>query len=269
MLTDNSLDKAVVARMLSLPSVEYLSELSDEVDPQAIFTAREFVADYLAQQLQTELLACYQDNQKPYAYSAKAIARRALKNVCLQYLMRLDNKNMLTVCKIQLKTSDNMTDTSAALNALVNSCHSGEANTALSEFYRRWEADALVLDQWFVLQASAKGKEALGRIKSLEQHPAFSMTNPNKVRSLIGVFASRNLAFHDESGSGYAYLADKVLELNGFNPQIAARLVTPLTRWKKFKSNLSVLMRKELERIQGEPELSKDVYEVVSKSLAV
>ena len=161
-----------------------------------------------------------------------------------------------------------MTDRQAALVALVNSPFEQQREAALADFAERWAAYPLVMDQWFSVQAVASQPGALERVEKLMEHPLFTLRNPNKVRALIGAFVNQNLAnFHAIDGSGYAFLADRIIELDRSNPQIASRLVTPLSRWRKFDDERQALMRAQLSRILAE-KLSPDVYEVVSKSLA-
>jgi aminopeptidase N len=164
-----------------------------------------------------------------------------------------------------------MTDVAAALRLMVNSEIKGAAElstNALADFYQKWQHEALVVDQWFSVQATSVLPGTLARVKELMQHPAFDIKNPNKVRALIGAFCGQNaLHFHDISGAGYEFLADRILQLNTLNPQIASRLLTPLTRWKKYNPTRQALMRAQLERIAADTTLSKDVYEVVVKSL--
>ncbi|MCF7981335.1 MAG: aminopeptidase N [Pseudomonadales bacterium] len=269
-IQDESLDKAMVARMLTLPSEAYLSELSAQVDPQAIHAVRQYVRTELARQLQAELLDCYQENQNPGCYRPQAqdIAQRSLKNICLHYLMLLKDPEILALCQNQFQVSGNMTDTHAALTALVHSDYVVEGDEALNRFYQQWRKDPLVIDQWFSIQASNPAADTFNRVKALLKHEAFSMKNPNKVRSLIGVFCHQNMVgFHRQDGAGYAFLADRVLELDAMNPSIAARLLIPLTRWRHYIPSLSQLMKKELERISVKETLSKDVFEIASKSL--
>ena len=164
-----------------------------------------------------------------------------------------------------------MTDVSAALRLLVN-CEMPEAaplrQKALQDFYTRWQHEALVVDQWFSVQAGSVLPGTLDQVLSLMQHPAFDIRNPNKVRALIGAFCGQNaLHFHEISGAGYEFLAERILQLNALNPQIASRLLTPLTRWRKYDDTRQRLMRVQLQRIAAEPDLSSDVYEVVVKSL--
>jgi len=168
----------------------------------------------------------------------------------------------------QLREADNMTDRMGALRALVNSEYADERNQALAGFYEQFQSDPQVVEQWFSVQSSSDRAGQLPQIHALLSHAAFDWKNPNKVRSVIGVFAGQNLAaFHNPDGSGYSFLADQVCRLDDSNPQIAARLVTPLTRWKKFAPAYSSLMRSALERIRDKAGLSADLYEVVHKSL--
>ena len=231
------------------------------------------MADVLAKTLAGKFATLYDLNNsaEPYRADATGIARRALKNTCLAYLMRTQNTHWLETCQAQFDNADNMTDVSAALRLLVN-CAMPEAEkvreSVLASFYSKWQHEALVVDQWFSIQATSSLPGALERVRELMQHEAFSIKNPNKVRALIGAFCGQNaLHFHDISGAGYEFLADRIIQLNALNPQIASRLVTPLTRWKKYDNKRQALMRTQLQRISKEKTLSKDVYEVVAKSL--
>jgi aminopeptidase N len=163
-----------------------------------------------------------------------------------------------------------MTDQMAALRCLVNSDSKlaiDLANASLKAFYDKWKDEPLVVDQWFMVQASCQREGTLSRVKELLQHEAFEIRNPNKVLSLIRAFCGQNyIGFHHASGEGYEFLADRVLEIDKFNPQIAARLLAPLTRWKKFDPKRQNMMQAQLLRIKAETNLSKDVFEVVDKS---
>ena len=145
-----------------------------------------------------------------------------------------------------------------------------EADQALNMFYNQWKHEPLVVDQWFVTQALYPGEESLERVKALCRHRAFDIKNPNKVRSLIGVFSSQNhIQFHHVGGKGYEFLADSIIQLDQINPQIAARMMTPLTRWKKFDCKRQALMQAQIQRVKETPNLSKDVFEVAEKSSVV
>lgn len=273
LLEDRSLDQAMVAEMLSLPTENYLVEISQVADPEAIHAARHFIRQQLAKQLRHLFLARYQENreiskQTAYSPTAEHTARRSLQNMALSYLMLIEDSELLALCVDQFKQSDNMTEQLAALNALVNSSYENEKQQALMDFYEQFADDPLVIDQWFMLQATSQQGDSLARVTQLMEHNAFTIKNPNKVRSLIGAFANNNLTgFHQKNGAGYRFLADQVLVLNKLNPQIASRLLTPLTRWRKYDVERQALMKAELARIMSSEKLSSDVYEIVSKSL--
>jgi aminopeptidase N len=160
-----------------------------------------------------------------------------------------------------------MTDRLAALGLLTNS-RTAERETALAAFHARYRHDALVLDKWFATQALSTRADTLDQVIALSRHPDFSRTNPNRFRSLIGSFGANQARFHAADGAGYAFLADEVIAVDTINPQTAARMVQPLTRWRRFTAARADLMRAELQRILAQPDLSKDVYEVASKGLA-
>ena len=273
-LNDESLDQAMVAEMLSLPGEAYLTEISDVADVEAIHVAREFARQQLADKLFEGLWSRYQANRElskrtPYVAAAEHFARRALQNIALSYLMLSGKPEVLAATLDQFDTSDNMTERLTALAVLVNSPFEAQKAQALAVFAETFKDNPLVMDQWFSVQAGSPLPGGLARVKALMEHPAFNLKNPNKVRALIGAFAGQNLInFHAADGSGYRFLADLVIQLNGFNPQIASRQLAPLTRWRKYDSARQALMKAELERIRASGELSSDVFEVVSKSLA-
>jgi aminopeptidase N len=275
-LNDRTLDEAMVALLLTLPSEAYLSEISTVIDVDAIHHARHTLAVFIAKNLHEMFSERYQKLRAinvVYQASAEQIAQRSLKNVLLDYLMLNDTSDMagtLEQCYTQFSASNNMTDTMAALKVLVHSpllIASEYQQKALSAFYDKWQHEALVVNQWLSVQATVPHASTLEKVKALMTHECFSMKNPNKVRALIGAFTQNLVAFHQESGEGYQFLAEQVIALNTTNPQIAARIITPLTRWKKYDVDRQTLMRAYLTKIQQTPHLSKDVYEVVSKSL--
>ncbi|EHJ91286.1 aminopeptidase N [Vreelandella boliviensis] len=262
-------DKAVLAEMLTLPSEAYIAEQQPIVDVDAIHAAREFVRQSLAVALRDEFLAIYEANvtEQQYAPTPEQIAQRSLKNVALSYLMSIEDEQGLALCEAQFSSDHNMTDVRQALTLLVHSDRDDLASPALKAFGEKWAHDPLVMDQWFTVQVSRPQADVLERVKYLMQHPAFSLKNPNRVRALVGAFAQNRVNFHRLDGQGYQLLADVVIELNRLNPEIAARLITPLTRWQRFDETRQALMRSELERIKQQP-LSSNVYEVVEKALA-
>ena len=270
---DPALDKAMIAHMLVLPAASYLTQLSEVANIDAIHQARSLVRNTIAKKLGGLLLSVYKMNQKKVAYEANAeqIAERSLKNVALAYLMQPDDTEMVQLCVGQFTTANNMTDTSAALRSLVGSAADAAQapkKKALADFYNRWVNEALVVDQWFAIQASCPLPGTLDQVKELMSHEAFDIKVPNRMRAVIGQFAAANMMnFHAADGGGYVFLADQVIELNAINPQMAARILAPLTRWKKFDTGRQVKMKDELQRILDVDGISPDVYEIVTKSL--
>ncbi|MEQ6889859.1 aminopeptidase N [Halomonas sp. CS7] len=263
-------DKAVLAQMLTLPSEAYIAEQQPLVDVDAIHAARTFVKQSLALALRDDFLRVFEENRSeaPYAPEPEQIAARSLKNVALSYLMAIEDEAGLELAQAQFAANHNMTDVRHALTLLVHGSRGDIADPALKAFGEKWAHDPLVMDQWFSLQVTRPQADVLDRVKFLMAHPAFSLKNPNRVRALIGAFANQNpVNFHRADGAGYRLLADTVIELNRLNPEIAARLITPLTRWARFDEARQELMKAELERIRAE-ELSPNVYEVVEKALA-
>jgi aminopeptidase N len=271
-VNDADIDKAMVSQLLSLPVLGSLIEQAVEADVEALHAARESLLNAIATEFKAEFVSVVSSIEEASEYSADAesVAKRSLKNLCLGFLARTNDEHWLNHCYENFSRGDNMTNQSAALRILVNNgSELGRALSAkaLAEFYTQWHQEPLVVDQWFVIQAMAQTEGALDRIKALMDHEAFSLRNPNKVRSLIGAFCAQNhLGFHHESGSGYEFLADQVLVLDKLNPQIASRQLTPLTRWKKYDPARQALMQTQLMRIKAQAGLSKDVFEIVEKS---
>jgi aminopeptidase N len=268
LLSDASLDPAMVALVLALPSQAYLSELANPIYPAAIKQARQYLKAQLANTLAEDFERVYREHSISGEYQATAedIAHRSLKNMALSYWVETKDETAHRIVSEQFQSANNMTDQFSALSIAVNSQHE-KAAELLAAFYEQWKDEPLVVNKWLMLTASQEHDAALATVKGLMEHPAFDLKNPNKVRSVLGGFGQSMSGFHKEDGSGYRFLADQIILLNKRNPQIASRLCTPLTRWKKLQPELSVKMKAELERILSE-ELSKDVYEVVSKSLA-
>jgi len=271
-LTDSSVDKAMVAQLLSLPTVGFLIERAEVADVESIHAVREFLLNGLANRFSSVFFEVYKDNVTTAEYSADAdsIARRSLKNLALSFLMRSANGDALELAQQQFVEAENMTDQLSGLRCLVNSAAEAAAplkQAALDSFFKQWSHESLVVDQWFVVQAVCQLPGSLHNVRQLLDHPNFDVRNPNKVRSLIGAFCSQNhVGFHDSTGEGYEFLADQVLVLDKLNPQIASRLLTPLTRWRKFDTRRQALMQAQLQRIKAHGDLSKDLFEVVEKS---
>ena len=268
-LQDESLDPAFRELVLTLPSETMIAEQMEVIDPHAIHVARQFLRRSLARELRDELLAVYRSHQTPGAYSpdAASAGRRALKNVALSYLAELDDEEAMALARQQDEDANNMTDRLAALSAILNSAAPGKSE-ALQRFYTEFEQEALVIDKWFTLQATARNAD-VNTVRTLTEHPAFTLKNPNRARSLIFSFCNGNpSAFHALDGNGYAFWAEQVIALNGSNPQVAARLARSLDRWRKYTPALQEKMRLALQQVAGTPKLSRDVAEVITKALA-
>jgi aminopeptidase N len=269
-LAEQRLDRALVAEALMLPSESYLADRLQSIDVDAIHESRQSMRVGLAHALDEELRQVYRANlsNEPYRYDAESAGRRSLKNVCLSYLMELNDAELRGWCMSQFQQADNMTDVLSAL-ACFTHIDCPEREQAIAEFYDRWKHDTLVLDKWFSLQALSHLPGTLGSVEKLMEHPAFDIRNPNKVRSLIGAFCHGNqVRFHDASGAGYRFLSDRVIQIDALNPNVAARLMGSFSRWRKFDAGRRERMQTELERILATTKLSKDVYEIASKTLA-
>ncbi|MCW5622369.1 MAG: DUF3458 domain-containing protein, partial [Burkholderiales bacterium] len=268
-LADAGRDAAFTAEALGLPSEAYVGEQMQEVDPDAIHEARLQLRRHIAQKLRGELLATYQAYSVPVAYSPDAgpAGQRALKNLCLSYLMELEEEPVRALCLRQFDGADNMTDAMAALTALANS-NAPERQPVLERFYARWQHEPLVVDKWLAVQAGARLPDTLAQVERLTRHRAFDLKNPNKVYALIRTFCANQRHFHAADGSGYAFAADRILALDPINPQIAARLARAFDRWKKFDATRKQHAYKQLARVRAAEGLSKDTLEVVSKALA-
>jgi aminopeptidase N len=271
-LRDPALELAFAAEMIALPGEDYLAERMAIIDVEGVHWAREALRRQIADALGDELRRVYHAHQERGTYSPDAAqaGRRALKNAALAYLAAEaeSDQDARSALIGQAERADNMTDRMAALRLLVD-LDLPEREAALDRFYARFERDALVVDKWLALQALSSRPDTLERVTALLAHPAFSLKNPNKVRALIGTFTAANpLRYHAADGAGYAFHAARTIELDALNPQVAARLLAPLGRWRRFDADRQAKMRAALERILAAPRLSRDVYEIASKSLA-
>ncbi len=267
-LNDKSLDNALKTQALTLPGESYLLEQLDVADVDAVYASRKQLKLVIYKQLKALFEEKYQALQtnKKYQFNAQDSGNRSLRNICLAYLMAEGDEAASLLGYKHFSTADNMTDSIAALGLLAH-IDSEYSEKALAEFEQRWSNDPLVMDKWFIVQATAQHDNALEKVKQLMNHPCFDLKNPNKVRSLIGAFASMNLkAYHNTNGLAYQFVMDQILALDKFNPQIAARLVKGFSRWKRYNETRQQLMQTQLQRAVNET-LSKDVFEIVSKSL--
>jgi aminopeptidase N len=271
LLTDESLDPAMVAEMLSLPGENYLAEEAARnggADVDAIHRARNAVRLAVGRHCRDVLVASYERLATDQAYRPDAgqIAARSLRNRSLDYLCAAEAE-FLSLAEAQFNAAMNMTDRLAALRCLAFYGDPAVRSRALDQFYADWKHEALVVNQWLQVQAAIPDADALSRVQGLLDHADFDLRNPNKVRALVGIFVNQNpVNFHRLDGGGYRFLGEIVAQLNDINPQIAARLLTPLTKWRTYRARED-LMKAELRRLAELPSLSPDVYEVVSKSL--
>jgi aminopeptidase N len=268
-LNDTSLDPAFREQVLALPSEALIAEQMTVIDPQAIHIARQYLKRSLAKRLKDDLIAVYHANavEGDYRPDATSAGKRALRNLALSYLSELDDPAMHALAQLQDETANNMTDRVAALASITNSSAAYKAQ-ALSRFYDDFKEEALVVDKWFALQATARTTD-VNTVRSLMEHPAFTLKNPNRARSLIFSFCSGNpSAFHATDGSGYRFWAEQVIALNALNPQVAARLARTMDRWRKYTLAQQEKMQQALQLVADTPNLSRDVHEVISKALA-
>ena len=267
-LTDTSLDNALKAQALVLPSEPYLLEQLEVADVDAVYETRKQLKFIMAERLHTQFKSIYDDlsSTAPYQFNAEEAGKRSLRNLALSYLMAKEDETAAKFGYEHFQSANNMTDSIAALAQLTHIA-SDYTQQALDAFEQRWSSDALVMDKWFIVQAASQHENVLEKVKSLMTHTCFDLKNPNKVRSLIGSFAGMNLkAFHNKNGSGYQFVMDQILTLDKFNPQIASRLVKIFSRWKRYDETRQNLMKAELERA-AKVDLSPDVFEIVTKSL--
>jgi len=267
-LRSNALDPAFKAEAILPPSESLIGDRMAVVDPDAIHEARERLRSELGRQLEGELAAAQRRSGLPgNDVGPEAKGGRRLRTVALGLLAAGDAGRGAALAKAQFDEADNMTDRMGGLMVLA-SLDAPEREQALTTFYERFQADPLVIDKWFAVQASAQRADTLDQVEALAKHSQFNPSNPNRLRALAGAFGMNQWAFNHASGRGYRFLADLIVQADRINPQVAARLVPPLGRWRRFDDKRAALMRAELERIVATPGLSKDVFEQASKSLA-
>jgi aminopeptidase N len=263
-------DSALLALALSFPNELYLGELMDIIDVEAIHEARKFLRTELAQKLQPEFEKTYLNFQQEgqFKIDPQSMGRRSLKNVCLSYLAESGSLETRKLAQTQFRKNENMTDVAGALGVLTHlDCE--ERETAFNEFENRWRKNTVVMDKWFALQSISSLPQTLDNVRILTNHPAFEKNNPNKIRALISTFSRFNqLRFHAADGSGYGFIAEQVLRLDPLNPQTAARLVSVFNNWRKYDAKHKAQMKDQLQRIVKTPNISGDVFEIVSKALA-
>ena len=268
-LLDEHIDPALAAQIMTLPSETEVAEWFAVIDPDAVNAVMTFIAQTFARELSDELYAVYISMKTGvYRIDHADIAKRDLRNVCLGYLALDDDRAQADKrISLQYTQADNMTDSLAALSAAVKAglaCR----DTLLADYDNKWHQDGLVMDKWFILQATRPDADVLDNVKALLKHRSFTMANPNRVRSLVGAFVMNNpKAFHDKSGKGYQFLAEILCDLNTRNPQVASRLIEPLIRLKRYDDSRQSKMRDALLRLKGLDNLSGDLFEKITKAL--
>ncbi|MGI8706448.1 MAG: aminopeptidase N [Sphingomicrobium sp.] len=267
-LRSNALDPAFKAEAILAPTESVVGERMEVIDPDSIHAARDKLRAAIGGQLGSEL----SDAQRSQGFAGDDLSREAkgarrLRTIALGLLAAGDPQRGAKLAKAQFDSADNMTDRQGALIVLA-SLEAPERERALREFYARHEHEELVIDKWFAVQASAQRPDSVEQVEALSKHPQFNPSNPNRLSSVAGAFGMNQWAFHHPSGRGYRFLADLILTADKLNPQVAARLVPPFGRWRRFDEKRAALMRAELERMVATPGLSKDIYEQASKSLA-
>ena len=269
-ISDDLLDNAFKALLLGVPSEAELWDGAENIDPLRYHQAREALLDTLAAHFlpkwhELNRQAAKQENQS-YEYSPEAAGWRTLRNVCRAFVLRADPAHIETVAEKYGEMAQNMTHEWGILSA-VNGNESDTRNRLLAQFADKFSDDALVMDKYFALVGSSRRSDTLQQVQTALQHPKFSLENPNKARSLIGSFSRNVPHFHAEDGSGYRFIADKVIEIDRFNPQVAARLVQAFNLCNKLEPHRKNLVKQELQRIRAQEGLSKDVGEIVGKIL--
>ena len=262
---------AFVAEALTLPGEATLAEMLDVVNPDALHAARNGLRRHLAEALADDLAAVYGALAPtgPYQPTAEEAGRRALRNLCLGYLLELDTPAQRQLAQAQYASADNMTDQFAALAALanVNAADCPEREAALADFHQRWQGEALVMDKWLAVQSSSRRPDTLATVERLTAHPAFDPGNPNKIYALLRTFGANLVRFHAADGAGYRFLAEQIKALDPRNPQVASRLARCFDRWKKFDTGRQTHARAALEGLRDHAGLSRDVFEIVSRAL--
>lgn len=269
-LKQSQTESAVMAEIITLPTQNSLMEEMVIIDPEASYQVHTWLKKEIASYLQAEFEEYYQKNCSliPYTFNAAQVGDRKLKNLVLSYLTTLGEKKYYKSALSQFEQANNMTDAMGAAIAL-NAIDCPQREELMSQFYFRWQKDSLVINKWLSLQATSTLPKTLEVVKELTQQVCFNAKNPNSVRSLIGAFVSNNpYRFHQSDGSGYEFLTEWVLKIDPFNPQLASRILEPLIRWKRFDSNRQQLMKAQLEHMAKTPNLSKDISELITKSLS-
>jgi aminopeptidase N len=267
LLKDSQIDQAFKAEVLALPTVTTLVEAMEVSDYESAFEARQFFIKTLGL-VHGEIFRTIYDScssQGDYSIEPSAIGQRSLKNTCLSYLVAAGEEGSVALAYKQFSDAANMTDEISALSILAH-VDSQESDKAIDEFYTKWNQDVLVMNKWFAVQAASHKDDVLLRIKKLEKSPAYDSQNPNKIRSLVSAFVG-NVQYHSIDGTGYEFLADKIIEIDSYNPSMSSGLARCYRKYATMDSARKQLMKAQMERILGVVNLSKDTFEIVSKTL--
>ena len=266
-LNDPRLDSAFIGETMLLPSEGFIGDQMAVVDPVAINQAREALRRDLGTTLESEWRDAYERSKaNRFELTPSAKGARRLRSIALGFLMASGAADAPGLALKQFSEADNMTDRMGAFGTLANSM-TPERDVAIAAFYEKFRDNGLVMDKWFSTQAFSIRPDTLDRVEELIKHPDFTLSNPNRLRSVVGAMSGNQLIFHEASGRGYRFLADMLLTVDKLNSQTAAKLVPPLGRWRRFDVGRAALMKAELQRMVDTPGLSKDVFEQVSKSL--
>ncbi len=262
-------DRALIAEMLVLPGEKYVAEMLERVDIARLHAVREALQTAVARATEGALLEHYSACKAAgeYRFDAAAVAGRRLRNTCLRYLLRLEQPRYFELCREQYGAADNMTDQLACLEGIANYDHALR-DEIVARFYDQWRQSPLVVDKWFTAQGASLRDDALDAIVPLFEHPAYRLDNPNRARSLLAPMMQNPRAFHRADGAGYRFAAGKILALDALNPQVAARLANPFLHWRKLVPELGEQMRAEVEAMLARGDLSNDLHELLSTSLA-
>ena len=246
-----------------------IAEQLEEIDPDAVHRVRLAMRRFLAQRLQSRFHEGYERFATPGPYRPDAVSsgRRALRNLCLAFLVDLGDTQSRQLCLAQLESTDNMTDALAALTAIAN-CDCEERRPALNAFQARWKDEPLVIDKWLGVEAMSRLPGTVARVRELTSHPSFTLRNPNKVFALLGSFGNNQFNFHSADGSGYQLMMEQSVALDAINPQVASRLLRNFERFRRFEPARRSLMRSALQQVAAQPGLSREAAEVVGKALA-
>ncbi|MEA3544657.1 MAG: aminopeptidase N, partial [Thermodesulfobacteriota bacterium] len=267
-LADCQADRSLLTQLLTLPSEQYLADQLDEFNPQTIREVRDQAIRQLAMDNQALLTKRYQECFSVagvYSLDPVAVGQRSMASLCLALLLRLESQEYTELGLQQYRIATNMTDRLSAFSALVDS-NAAERQDVIDGFYLQWQRHPLLLDKWFSIQALSHRSETFSEVELLLRHSDFALSHPNRVRALLGSFYQNLAIFHRVDGGGYRLLTDQIMQLDQRNPQVAARMAAPLTRWQRLEPTRRELLKQELLRLQA-ADLSRDLYEIINKSL--